>query len=132
MSKKKKSNPADINGIEEWMTQFFSDPFTNFLDQYTFRIDLFETSEEYIVEAELDQIKAEDITIEISDEHLKILISRNVKSAEHDCVERSVILPFMLEQKVIKAQFENGILEIMISKEETCKRKNCKVPIQVK
>ncbi len=120
MNEKKKANPMNINGIEEWMTQFFIDPFTSLLDETTFRIDLFETNDEYIIEAELgENIVKEDIHIEVKREKLIISIIGNRKNTqvedENKC-SRSITLPFSIDNKKVVANLLNGILEVKITK----------------
>ena len=105
----------DIQGIEEWMSQFFTDPFTSLLDEQTFRLDLFETGEDFIVEAELGEaLSTEMINITVNREHLYISVLDG-NQGEHDR-KRTVVLPFSIERKKITASFTNGILEIKISK----------------
>ena len=105
----------DINGIEEWMTQFFTDPFTSLLDEQTFRLDLFETGDEFIVEAELGEaISKEMIALDVRKDHLHISILDSKQKEQER--KRTVILPFPIEKKKISATFINGILEIKISK----------------
>ncbi|MGG3889788.1 Hsp20/alpha crystallin family protein [Metabacillus fastidiosus] len=127
-----KKNPADWNGIEGWMEQFFYDPFTSFLDQYTFRVDLFETSTYFIIEAELNDVQLDHIKVEINNETLKI--TKIMKPAEEDIqmeeLNRTVILPFSIEQKEIDAHYVNGILEVKIAKEKSCLQKRKSIPIQ--
>ncbi|MBU7592311.1 Hsp20/alpha crystallin family protein [Metabacillus halosaccharovorans] len=115
MNKKKCSNPMDIQGIEEWMSQFFTDPFTSLLDEQTFRLDLFETGEEFIVEAELGEtISTDEINITVNKEQLYIsILDGNQVERER---RRTVVLPFSIEKKKITACYTNGILEIKISK----------------
>ncbi|WP_243291823.1 Hsp20/alpha crystallin family protein [Bacillus sp. FJAT-47783] len=126
MGKKKQSLPCEIKGIEEWMNQFFQDPFTSFLDDYTFRVDLFETSCEYIVEAHLEDVKREDIMIEINKDRIIIAHSND----EQNRKERSVVLPFILEDKWIDATYVSPVLEIKIKKEGTMNRTVNTIPIQ--
>ncbi|WP_226526823.1 Hsp20/alpha crystallin family protein [Metabacillus niabensis] len=115
MNKKKCSNPMDIHGIEEWMSQFFTDPFTSLLDEQTFRLDLFETGDAFIVEAELGEaISTELINITVNREHLYITVLDG-NQEEHER-KRTVVLPFSIERKKITASFTNGILEVKISK----------------
>ncbi|MCV9885469.1 Hsp20 family protein [Metabacillus halosaccharovorans] len=115
MNKKKCSNPMDIHGIEEWMSQFFTDPFTSLLDEQTFRLDLFETGEDFFVEAELGEaISTEMINITVNREHLYITVLEG-NQEKHE-KKRTVVLPFSIERKKIAASFTNGILEIKISK----------------
>lgn len=115
MNKKKCSKPMDINGIEEWMTQFFIDPFTNLLGEQTFRLDLFETGEEFIVEAELgEDMTTEMINLEVNQDHLDISIYDGEQAGNER--RRTVVLPFSIEKKKIAATLTNGILEVKISK----------------
>ncbi len=105
----------DIHGIEEWMSQFFTDPFTSLLDEQTFRLDLFETGEEFIVEAELGEaISTEMVNLTVNREHLYITVLDD-NQGEHER-KRTVVLPFSIERKKITASLTNGILEIKISK----------------
>ncbi|WP_226665394.1 Hsp20/alpha crystallin family protein [Metabacillus litoralis] len=129
MNIRKCSNPMNINGIEEWMTQFFIDPFTNLLDEHTFRIDLFETSEDFIIEAELGvEIKKDTIAVTVNKE--EITISIPAPQQEDDKVTRKIILPITIEDKKIVATFINGILEINISKSLFSEQQNKIVTIQ--
>ncbi|WP_299090732.1 Hsp20/alpha crystallin family protein [uncultured Metabacillus sp.] len=120
MNIRKCSNPMNINGIEEWMTQFFIDPFTSLLDEHTFRVDLFETSEEFIIEAELREKKKENIHITAVKEKIMITVrsesdpNHNEQSSED--IIRKITLPIVIEDKDIHAIFNNGILEIKIAK----------------
>lgn len=128
MGKKKKSCPSDLKGIEEWMNQFFQDPFTGFLDEYTFRVDLFETSCEYIIEAQLEDVSPKQIDLEIKKDCMFITILPSEKDQEKK--ERSVFLPFQLEDKIIHTSYVNGILEVSIKKEGKTKRNGNKIQVQ--
>jgi len=128
MGKKKQSCPSELNGIEEWMNQFFQDPFTGFLDEYTFRVDLFETSCEYIIEAQLEKVNKNQIELKINKDCLFITIYPSKKEQEKK--ERSVFLPFHLEDKVIQTSYEKGILEVIILKDSKVKRKGNIIKIQ--
>ena len=120
MNIKKCSNPMNINGIEEWMAQFFIDPFTSLLDEHTFRVDLFETSEDFIIEAELgEKKKKKDIQITASNEKITISIrpdSSKKSEVVSENITRTITLPYDIEKKEIIASLNNGILEINISK----------------
>ncbi|MCM3161396.1 Hsp20/alpha crystallin family protein [Metabacillus litoralis] len=119
MNIRKCSNPMNIKGIEEWMTQFFTDPFTSLLDEHTFRVDLFETSDQFIIEGEIgENIKKENINIHVSQEQITIKVIKENKAENHETneVTRKVVLPYRIEKKQITATFTNGVLEIKISK----------------
>jgi HSP20 family molecular chaperone IbpA len=125
----------NINGIEEWMTQFFTDPFTSLLDEHTFRVDLFETSEEFIIEAELGETKKkEDIQITTCIEKIKISVQSNVcnqneEEKNNEEIARTITLPYSIEDKEIFALFSHGILEIKIAKNCNCHQKRTTIQI---
>ncbi|WP_273127303.1 Hsp20/alpha crystallin family protein [Bacillus weihaiensis] len=107
------SNPLNIKGIEEWMSQFFTDPFTSLLDEETFRIDLFETNEEYIIEAQV----GEDVCIEhvmVYTNQERVIINLSLEESESKI--REIRLPICIHNKKITANLTNGILEVIISK----------------
>ncbi|MBO1510150.1 Hsp20/alpha crystallin family protein [Metabacillus bambusae] len=135
MNIRKCSNPMNINGIEEWMTQFFTDPFTSLLDEHTFRVDLFETSEDFIIEAELGETKKkEDIQITTCIEKIKISVQSNVSNENeeeknNEEIARTITLPYSIEDKEIIAAFNHGILEIKIAKNSSCEQKRNTIQI---
>lgn len=137
MNIRKCSDPMKIKGIEEWMTQFFTDPFTNILDEHTFRVDLFETSEDFIVEAELGETqKKEEIDITIRKEQLTINVhpptchNNKNEDGKDGAIKRKITLPYPIDDKEISAIFSNGILEIIISKNCKSKHKRDKITIK--
>lgn len=124
MDKKENSKPMHIEGLEDWMEQFFDDPFTSCLDEYQFRVDLFETQKEYIIEAELCGFHAEQVSITVNGNVIQIqVIDYNQPPINQTVLERMVTLPFSLETKKITARFQNNILEIFIKKKGRRKRK---------
>ncbi|WP_453996742.1 Hsp20/alpha crystallin family protein [Bacillus nitroreducens] len=124
-----KSNPLRLNGLEDWMRQFLEDPYL--LDEYQFRIDLFETQDEYIIEAELTGYQPEQIQLHVLNDTFHIKLT-DCETPPNDTIltERVVTFPFELERKKIEALFRNEILEIYINKNG--KRKNNKNHIKIK
>ncbi|WML48179.1 Hsp20/alpha crystallin family protein [Neobacillus sp. PS3-34] len=112
--------PFDSSGMEKWLEEFFLDPFTSFLDQTQFRIDLYETEKEWIVEALLMNYDSSEITVYISDQELTITAAKsgNSSSTKDSVRKRIVTFPFLIIQKKIHATFKKGTLEIFISKTE--------------
>ncbi|MEH7383603.1 Hsp20 family protein [Bacillus sp. JJ1533] len=124
------SNPLSLNGMEDWMKQFLEDPYL--LDDYQFRIDLFETQNEYIIEAELSGYLPEQIRLNVNHDTFHIQLT-NCENPPNDTIltERMVTLPFELEKKKIEALFRNDILEIHIKKNSKRKKKKNKIKIKV-
>jgi spore coat protein M len=126
MDKKKK--PFEFEGLENWMEQFFSDPLSSYLDEQHFRIDVFETQNEYIVEAYLPSFTEKQITIEFNQDIVKI----NVQKSKEEILERTVWMPFNVLEKEAYAIFEKGILEVHIMKEGKAVCNEMQIPILYK
>ena len=123
MMNEKDDKPLDISVVEEWLENFFLDPLTSYQDETIFRIDLFETAKEYIVEAMLPQTKKSNITVKL--EHENIII--DVASDRHNkeiVKQRKISFPFSIIHHDVNAIFESEILEIIINKEKICNGRN--------
>ena len=114
-AKKKKDCFCQVEGFEQWMDQFFADPYTSFHYPESLRVDLFETEQEYILEADIPPNACQnDIMLEKTKNGLRILIQTKTGSA----LMRDIHLPVNIMYKRMNASFENGLLEIHISKNE--------------
>ncbi|MDM5188471.1 Hsp20/alpha crystallin family protein [Bacillus sp. DX4.1] len=96
----------------------------------TFPVDLYEVDEDLVIKAELPGIHKEQIQIEIQSEYLKISVKEDIleeakeeESPNYYRRERSmseasrmIKLPYLINKKVAKASYENGILEIRAPK----------------
>ncbi len=112
MNDHNKHKKDDLSQVEKWMEQFFLDPQTSFMDQLTFRIDLYETNTHIIVEALLPDVDLKHISIMIDACVMTIsVIKKNTESCS-----RKVEMPFPLVDKRVHAVFANGILEVWIDK----------------
>jgi spore coat protein M len=109
---------AKSNDFDKLMEQFFLDPNTSVLDQFTFRIDVYECNEEYVVEALFNEKKPKKIKIRVNGDQLLItaLVSNKHTLREVESLERTVPFPFPINRKKITAAFSNAILEIKVSK----------------
>lgn len=130
MNKFDDSNPLSLNGVEDWMKQFLEDPYL--LDDYQFRIDLFETQNEYIIEAELSGYQPEQIQLNVKNDNFHIkLTDREKPTIDTILTERVVTLPFELEKRRIEALFQNEILEIYIKKNSKRKKNKSRIKVKV-
>jgi spore coat protein M/HSP20 family protein len=114
--------------IEKWLENYFLDPLTSYYDQTQFRIDLYETDKDWIVEALLPDFNSSDITVYVDDKKLLITGKRNPLSSSIDQLKqvrsRSIEFPFQVNSQKIQASFQNGILEVFISKLDKEYKKN--------
>ncbi|MCQ6275733.1 Hsp20/alpha crystallin family protein [Bacillus sp. V3B] len=123
---KKDDKPIDIDVIDKWLETFFLDPFTSYLDETIFRIDLFETAEEFILEALLLEYNKNEVSVFLTED--KILIEANhYQGDEHKT--RMISFPFSIVHHRVKATFESGVLEVFISKNIVCHGKKRVVPL---
>jgi HSP20 family molecular chaperone IbpA len=125
MKKKHPQNQTfDFALVEKWLENYFLDPLTSYYDQTQFQIDLFETDQEWIVEAILNDFKASDLRIYIQEKKLTISASNPPLYQPHYQRSRSIEFPFYINEQDISAVFTNGILEIFISKTKKGSGKN--------
>ena len=128
MMNEKADKPLDISVVEEWLENFFLDPLTSYQDETIFRIDLFETAEEYIVEAMLPQTKKSNITIKLEHENIIIDVASDCHNKEN-VKQRKISFPFSIIHHDVNAIFESEILEISINKEKICNGRNRVIPV---
>lgn len=114
--------------IEKWLENYFLDPLTSYYDQNQFRIDLYETEKEWIVEALLPEFHSSDITVFVEEKKLLITGKKSLLSSSFDknpqVRSRYIEFPFQVNCQKIQASFENGVLEVSISKLEKEYKKN--------
>jgi HSP20 family molecular chaperone IbpA len=114
----------DFEHLEKWLESYFLDPLTSHFDQTQFPIDLYETDKEWIVEALLTEYLSSEITVRI--QHRKLMITA-MKSNLSDSMQkrlRIIEFPFMVIDHKVTANFQNGVLEIYISKNEEGMKQN--------
>ena len=121
------------------VNDFFSDAF-NMIDTKSFKTDVKETDEEYIIESELPGLEKDDINIEIIDDYLTISAQNEDKIEEENenYIRRerrtgSFQRVFHIENvkdDEIDASYENGILEVVLPKKEKTQPKKRTVDIK--
>lgn len=130
MSSLKDDSKFDSNEIEKWLRNLYLNPLTSYLDETIFRIDLFETEQEYILEALLLDYNSKNISVYIKDGQIQI----EAISAEHSEDEkktRVIDFPFKVIEKDVRATFSEGILEVFVSKIKQGSGKNRYISIIV-
>lgn len=131
-------------GFEDFynvLDDFFSDSWTanRSLSNDTFKMDIAEKEDEYVIEAELPGVKKNEINLELNEGRLRVSIQREEKEEKEEknyihrerrysSMARSVYLGD-IEEDDIKAKLEEGVLCITVPKSEE-KDKNKKIPIE--
>lgn len=102
------------------------------------KVDVIERDNEVVIKAELPGVKREDVDVSITDTSvcIKGRSSHESKEEKGDYYRRemsrgefsrTLSLPAGVERDKAKARFTDGILEIVVPKQETAKRHNIKV-----
>ena len=120
-------------GFEDFynvLDDYFSNdwPFRRTLTHDTFKVDVEDNGNEYLIEAEVPGIDKKDINVELNDGKLMISITRdeNSESKKKNFIHRerrysSMSRSIYLEDAKpdgIKAKLENGLLKVVVPKEE--------------
>lgn len=116
---------------------FFNDFFESSSDRFP-PVDVFETDNAYVIEAEVPGYKEDDIKIFCKNRVLTISSDAVVKERENGFIteeislpsfQRSFQLPDDADEDMVSASSENGILSITISKKEKKEPKRIEVKI---
>ena len=111
--------------------------------EWTPAIEMFEKEDKFVVKAELPGMKEEDVDVSVTDGTLTIKgekkTENEVKEENYYCCERSygsffrsIGLPSSVDDKKIKAHYEDGILEIDLPKAAEVKPKKITVSTKKK
>ena len=138
---------GDLLSLRNRFNQIFADDFFRDDEEHSISAtswhpaaDIFETKEEYVFKVELPGLSKDDISIEFEN---GILTIKGEKTAEKDVKEenfhrfersfgifcRSFTLPKNIDDKKIKANMKDGILELKVPKAEEAKAKNININI---
>lgn len=125
------STDSDFKSFYNMIDDFFSNdwPFRRSLAYDTFKLDIADNGKEYLVEAEVPGVNKEDIRIELNnDGRLMISITQDKqeevkkknfihRERRHSSMSRAI---YLADAKAdgIKARLDNGILQIVVPKEE--------------
>ena len=127
--------------INDMFNDFFNDNMlSSFNSSENFKTDIKETPEGYIVHAELPGVKKEDINIDYNNNYLTISANRNYENEEKkdNYIRRersygSVSRGFYINnvnKNLIKAKFDNGVLNIELPKKEISSNNNNRILIE--
>lgn len=100
-------------------------------------IDIEETTDKYVIRADLPGVNKEDINIEFSGNQLTISAERKQEHADggrqdrreifYGMYQRSFTLPAGVDGDKIEASYDNGVLVVNVPKEEQSKAKRIEI-----
>jgi HSP20 family molecular chaperone IbpA len=125
MNSKKNEKPFQTDLWEKWLESFFLDPFTSILDQTQFRVELYDSDTEMIIEAMIPNHLSSQIDVYLDGPNVVI----KVGASSNQLKERIITFPFNINSQKVEATFSNEILEIIISKIHQVKQMNRKIPL---
>ncbi len=132
----------EMAGMRDEMDRFFDDFFSrspaNYEGYGAIHLDMMQTDDDVVIKASIPGVKPEDIDISIAGDHLTIRgetkTEEETKKADYHMREirygsfaRSVLLPSQVVADKAKAEFENGILKLVLPKAEEVKPKTITV-----
>jgi HSP20 family protein len=108
--------------------------------EWTPSVDIVETPEEFIVKAELPEVKKEDVKVNLSEGILRIEGERKQEKEEkgkkfhrierfYGNFIRSFSVPDNIDDQKIRAEFKDGVLNIHLPKTEKAKPKATEITV---
>ncbi|OLP66280.1 Spore coat protein M [Bacillus pumilus] len=114
MENEKQLNSSDFLEIDDWLNVLMDDPFAWYDEQLP--IDLYETSRDYIIELDTSTLSLTDLKLTFAGHELVLTYVIQQPNGEEQHIEKSMMLPFYLNDKEIDTEYENCILSIKIKK----------------
>jgi HSP20 family protein len=107
---------------------------------WTPSVDISETDGEYLIKAEIPDVKKEDVKVTLEDGVLTIQGVRKQESEEkgkkyhrversYGSFVRSFSLPDLVDEEKVKAEFKDGVLNLQLPKSEKAKPKAIEVKV---
>lgn len=138
---------SEIMSLRDAMDKLFEDSFVRPWSMFTgaekglpMNIDLYQTDEAVVVEANLPGVQPENIDVRVQGDVLTIKAETKqnkdiaeerfaYKERRYGMIERSVLLPVPVQADKSEAKMENGVLKLTLPKQEEAKVKSIKVKI---
>ncbi|MCM3601438.1 hypothetical protein M3175_11900 [Robertmurraya korlensis] len=111
MTSSKKNSGSQ--SIDKWLENLFLDPLTNLLDETAFRLDIFESGTQFIIEADIPE-QSTETTVTLQENTVVISVNCDGKVRL-----RKVDWPFDVREHEVIAYKIDQVLEISIDKEKT-------------
>jgi len=110
------------------------------LSDWTPAIDVQETDAEYVLKADLPEVKKEDVHVEIQDGMLSVRGERQQEKEEkgkrfhrveraYGRFERRLSLPNEVDTQKVAAEFKDGVLKVHLPKTATAKSRSVDVKV---
>jgi HSP20 family protein len=136
----------EIEGMQARFNQFFGEPgrmpatTTSFFADWEPAVDVQETEKEYLVKADLPDVKKEDVKVQLDEGVLSVEGERRQEKEEKGKkfhrVERAYgrfvrrfVLPNEVDAANVKAEFKDGVLNVHLPKTEAARAKAVEIKV---
>ena len=122
------------NIFDDLFQHYLSDESTGVSEMMRATMDVAETEHSFEIKVDLPGVRAEDVDIQLDNNTLTVRGHRDISHEEHDKhtqfhrVERysgnfarSIVLPSSIDEAEASAEFEDGVLMIVVPKSEEAK-----------
>jgi len=103
-------------------------------------VDITEDDKEYLIKAELPEVKKEDLSVVVENGVLTIRGERKLQKEEkgrryhrveraHGTFTRSFTVPDDADGSKVNAEFKDGVLDVHLAKSERCKPRSIEVKV---
>jgi HSP20 family protein len=139
----------DLSVIQDRMNQIFEDALARSRGReeglrtgmWTPAVDIYENNDFVVVKAELPGVEKDRISVEVKEGILTLRGERGfdneLKKESYHRIERSYgsfqrsfSLPVSVDQEIVTARFQNGVLEVQLPKKDQVKPKQIEVDVK--
>lgn len=128
-----KYNPSNYSpiGFRSFVDRFLNDDFHggSAVSQFSPTVDIAETDQAFEIDFHLPGVKKDEINIDVNDNQLTVSGERKLKNEKeeknfrsvesyHGTFSRSFQLPDNIDQEKVGATYEDGILKVIVPKDE--------------
>lgn len=119
----------DKKMFQEWMDAFFREPLYRMIEGKSFRVDLYETKKEWVIQAELPGFDKDQIEVQILPQAVKISANRQEtysyddedeqyyrRERSSESLERVIPVPYPIDPNHAHARYHKGLLTITVPK----------------
>jgi HSP20 family protein len=124
------------NAVEAARRSDFSRYSTTQRSEYPF-VNLFQETDNTVLTAEVPGLKKEEIKLEIKDNLIRISGKRKIEYPEKSSVrrlerrnlnfDRTIKLPVKVDASLVKAEYQNGILKVVLPRAESDKPRSIEI-----
>ncbi len=104
-------------------------------------VDVYEDHDQIVVKAEIPGVKKEDVTLSLTDDILTLKGERRHEKEEkrenyfrletsYGTFQRTIQLPRAVKTDAVKAEYKDGILKIVLPKDEESKTRDIKIDVK--